>query len=422
MFDRDKWHEIGVVLGRNKLRTFLTAFGVFWGILMMVIMLGSGNGLMNGAQAGFGGTVTNSMFMWTQQTSMAYKGFKRGRYFNMRNGDIEAVKNSVAGLDIISPRCQAGGYRGSDNVTHGTKTGAFNIHGDYPQFLEIEPMDIVEGRFINEIDIKEKRKVCFIGREVYNTLYEPGEDFLGSYIRAQGVNYKVVGMYKSKVDDPNRAEEQEKSIIIPLTTFQQAYNWGDIIGWVAITAKPNVAVSQVGEQIKQVIKERHSIHPDDERAFGSWNKEEAFNRMIGLLTGINILSFVVGALTLFAGAIGVSNIMLITVKERTKEFGVRRAIGAPPITIITQVMLESVTLTVVAGVLGVVAGVWLLEMVTVFMNSSAGAEGGMFRNPGVKLPIVLISLMILVVCGLIAGIIPARRAVSIKPVDALRAE
>ncbi len=421
MIDRDQWHEIAVVLGRNKLRTFLTAFGVFWGILMLVIMLGSGNGLKNGAAAGFGTSVTNSMYIWTQRTSMPYKGFRQGRNFNMHNDDVEALRASVPEMDILSPRCQAGGYRGSDNIIRGTKTGAFSIYGDYPQYLEIEPMDILQGRFINHRDIEEKRKVCFIGREVYNTLYEPGEEVLGSYIRAQGINYKVVGLFKSTVDDPNRAEEQEKSIVIPLTTFQQAYNWGDIVGWLAVTAQPDVPVSVVGEKIKSLLKQRRSVHPDDDRAFGSFNKEEAFNRMMGLLTGINVLSLIVGTLTLFAGAIGVSNIMLVIVKERTKEFGVRRAIGAPPASIIKQVVLESVVLTVGAGILGIIAGVWLLELVSAGMNA-ASEQSGFFRNPGVELPIVLTALLILIVSGVLAGVIPARRAVEVKPVDALRYE
>tara|TARA_B100000678_G_scaffold210819_3_gene178383 strand:- start:1681 stop:2946 length:1266 start_codon:yes stop_codon:yes gene_type:complete len=421
MIDRDQWQEIGVVLGRNKLRTFLTAFGVFWGILMLVIMMGSGKGLQHGAAAGFGGSVTNSMYIWTQQTSMPYKGFRRGRNINFHNADVEAIRSSVPELDILSPRCQAGGYRGTDNITRGIKTGAFNIYGDYPQYLQVEPMDIIEGRFINYRDIEEKRKVCFIGREVYNTLYEPGEEAIGTYIRAQGINYKVIGVYKSKTDDPNRAEDQEKSIIIPLTTFQQAYNWGDVVGWLAVTAKPDVPVSRVGDKIKALVRQRQSIHPDDEMAFGSWNKEEQFNRMMGLLTGINILSLIVGTLTLLAGAIGVSNIMLVIVKERTKEFGVRRAIGAPPSSIIKQVVLESVVLTVGAGILGIIAGVWLLELVSAGMNAAA-EQGGFFRNPGVELPIVLAAFFILVVSGVLAGIIPARKAVEVKPVEALRYE
>ena len=419
--DRDQWQEIFVVLSRNKLRTFLTAFGVFWGIFMLVIMMGSGHGLQNGASAGFGSTATNSLYMWTQPTSMPYKGFKRGRNFNFRNDDIPALINAVPDIDIISPRCQAGGYRGSNNVSRGVKTGAFGIYGDYPQFIKIQPTNMLQGRFLDDLDLKEKRKVCVIGMEVYNTLYKPGEEVIGTYIKAQGINYKVVGLFKSMSDDANRAEEQEKAIFIPLTTFQQAYNWGDIVGWLSITSKPDVPVSEVGEKVKTVLRQRHKIHPNDDRAFGSWNMEEAYNRMMSLLTGINILSLIVGTLTLLAGAIGVSNIMLVIVKERTKEFGIRRAIGAPPSSIMKQVIMESLVLTVAAGIFGIIAGVWLLELITLIMNKFSD-DSGFFRNPGVELPIVLVSLLILIISGILAGIIPARRAVEVKPVEALHYE
>ncbi len=421
MIDRDQWQEIGAVLGRNKLRTFLTAFGVFWGIFMLVIMMGSGQGLINGANAGFGGTATNSLFMWTQNTSMPYKGFKKGRNFNFRNDDVEALKAAVPDIDVISPRCQAGGHRGSANISRGVKTGAFGIYGDYPELVRIQPMTILQGRFLNDDDLKERRKICVIGTEVYNGLYNPGEEVIGTYIQAQGINYKVVGLFKAVSDDARRSEEQEKSIFIPLTTFQRAYAWGDIIGWFSVTSKPNVPVSEVGEQMKAVLRERHKVHPEDEMAFGSWNMEENFNRMMSLLTGISMLSLIVGTLTLLAGAIGVSNIMLVIVKERTREFGVRRALGATPWSIMKQVIMESVVLTVAAGVLGIICGVWTMEGVAWAMNQFSD-ESGFFRNPGVELPIVLTSLGILVLAGILAGLIPARRAVEVRPVEALRYE
>ena len=421
MIDRDQWQEIGAVLGRNKLRTFLTAFGVFWGIFMLVIMMGSGKGLKNGATAGFGSMATNSLFMWTQNTSMPYKGFKRGRNYNFRNDDVEALKAAVPNIDVISPRCQAGGHRGSANVTRGVKTGAFSIYGDYPQFAIIQPLTILQGRFLNDEDLKEKRKICVIGIEVYNGLYKPGEEVLGTYIQAQGINYKVVGLFKAVSSDARRSEEQEKSIFIPLTTFQRAYAWGDVIGWLSVTSKPNIPVTEVGEQMKTVLRERHKIHPDDEMAFGSHNLEETFNKINSVLIGINMLSLIVGVLTLLAGAIGVSNIMLVIVKERTKEFGVRRALGATPWSIMKQVILESVVLTVASGILGIICGVWTMEGVAWAMNQFSG-QSGFFRNPGVELPIVLTALGILILAGIFAGLIPARRAVEVKPVEALRYE
>lgn len=421
MLDKDQWQEIAAVLGRNKVRTILTGFGVFWGIFMLVIMMGSGQGLQNGAEAGFGNSVKNSVFLWTRSTTIAYQGFKPGRSINMHNSDVEAIKSQVSSLEVLAPRAQAGGYRGLDNVTRGVKTGAFNLYGDTPEYVKIEPTQILSGRNINWRDLEEKRKVCFIGDQVRKTLYDEGEEVVGTYIRAQGINYKVVGLYKSMNEDPNQAEDQEKAITIPLTTFQQAYNWGDIVGWLSMAAKPNIPATQMEAEVRTVLKQRLKVHPDDDRAFGSFNKEEAFQRMTGLLTGIQVLSLIVGVLTLLAGAIGVSNIMLVIVKERTREFGVRRAIGAEPFTIVKQVILESLVLTVSAGVLGIILGVWSLEGVAMLMNQSA-SQGQFFRNPGVKLPIVLIAFGILILSGVLAGLIPARRAISVKPVDALRFE
>ena len=421
MFDRDRWQEVIMVLGRNKLRTFMTAFGVFWGIFMLVIMLGSAKGLENGTIASFGGSVTNSVFVWTQSTSMPYKGFKRGRSFNLRTSDIPAIRESVPSVEAIAPRCQSGGHRGANNITHGVKVGAFGIKGDVPEYLEINPVDIVEGRFINENDLEDKRKVCVIGREVQRWLYDEDEEVLGTYIKAQGVNFKVVGIFESQSENARRAEEEEKSISIPITTFQQAFNYGDIIGWLSFTSAPEVSAAFTEDQVKAVLRERHKIHPDDERAFGSFNKAERFKNFITMNSGIKMLSFIVGVLTLLAGAIGVSNIMVVTVKERTKEFGIRRAVGATPMSIISQVIMEAVVLTLLAGIFGVIAGVWLLEAINSAMNSFA-SDGGFFRNPGVDLGVVLTSLMILIFAGLFAGLIPARRAVEVKPVEALRYE
>ncbi len=421
MLDGDRWQEILSVLGRNKWRTILTAFGVFWGIFMLVIMLGSARGLAHGTLASFGASATNSVFLWTQQTSMPYKGFKKGRFFQMTLDDVEAIKENVNSVGIIAPRCQSGGYRGANNVTHGVNVGAFGVYGDVPEYIMIDPVEIIDGRFINQNDIEEKRKVCVIGMEVYNRLFTEGEPALGSFIKIQGVNFKVVGLYESIMDDARRSEEQEKSISIPLSTFQQAFNWGNNIGWLSITSAPNVPATKMENQVQALLKERHSIHPDDERAFGGFNKEEIFNNFQTLNTGISMLSLIVGVLTLLAGAIGVSNIMVVTVKERTREFGIRRAVGATPRAIISQVMLEALTLTLLAGIFGVIAGVWLLEAVNAAMNSFS-AEGGFFRNPGVDLVIVITAMLILIFAGLLAGLIPARRAVEVRPVEALRYE
>lgn len=421
MLDRDQWQEIWAVLGRNRLRTALTAFGVFWGIFMLVIMMGAGKGLENGATQEMDGWTTNSMFLWSQGTSKPYKGFRKGRYFTLRNNDIDALKDQVPEIDLISPRNQLGGWRGANNVIRKQKTGAFDLYGDYPEYNQIEKVKLLQGRLLNYGDMYDERKVAIIGKVVYETLFERGEDPIGEYIQVQGVGFRVVGLFKSLGSDPNRGEEQERSIYVPFTTFQKAFHLGDQVGWMAITSKDNIPVSFVEEKVKTVLKERHSVHPDDERAFGSWNLEANFSRMTGLFNGIRWLSLIVGTLTLIAGAIGVSNIMLVIVKERTKELGIRRAIGASPWTVIKQIILESLVLTSIAGIIGVVFGVWLLELISNYLPQAEG-QTSFFKNPGVELPLVMAALGILVFSGIMAGIIPAKRAIEVKPVEALRVE
>lgn len=419
--NRDRWQEIWMVLSRNKLRTLLTAFGVFWGIFMLVIMLGSGRGLKNGAEANFGSSARNSVFMWAQSTSKAYQGFNARRSLNLKLSDAEAIKREIPEVQYISPRCQAGGYRGSNNVTRGVKTGAFNIYGDTPEYANIEKFDIDKGRYLNPNDLEEYRKVCFIGKEVYNALYQKGEEPIGTYLKVQGVNYKVIGVFSSASSSPQTAERQEKAMIIPITTFQRTYNWGNNIGWLSFTSIPSVKATLVEKKVEDLLKRRHQVHPDDERAFGGYNLQEEFERITSLITGIQWLSLIVGTLTLLAGAVGVSNIMVVTVRERTREFGIRRALGAPPATIVGMVISEAVVLTLFAGMAGVIIGVWSLEGIASYMESME-VQGAFFRNPGVTLNSVLTSLALLLGAGLLAGLIPARRAIQIKPVDALRFE
>ena len=418
MFDRDKWQEVFHVLEKNKLRTFLTAFGVFWGIFMLIVLLGSGNGLRNGVVGDFGGHATNSMFLWTQSTSMPYSGFNRGRRFNFHNEDVEYIRRNIPEVAILSPRAQMGGHRGSNNVVRGLKTAAFNVHGDYPEYNLIEPVNLIQGRYINKLDIDYKRKVCVIGQEVVNTLFLAGEEPIGDYIEINGISFKVVGVFKSK-QRGEQAEEEEKSVKIPLTTFQRAFNWGDIIAWFAITSVDEVPVSVMEEKVIALLKSKYKVHPDDPRAFGHFNLEKEFIKMNGLFNGISWLSWFVGVLTLIAGVIGVSNIMLIIVKERTQEIGVRRAIGATPFAIKTQIILESVFLTSIAGFIGIIAGTWTLVGVNALIGE---AETGSFKNPEISLITVLVALTVLIVSGALAGLIPAQRAVKIKPIEALRDE
>jgi putative ABC transport system permease protein len=420
IFDLDKWHEIYFALKKNPLRTFFTAFGVFWGIFMLIIMMGAGEGLYNGASRDMGDMATNSFFMWTQRTTLPYKGFQRGRYYRFNNEDTRAMLENIPEIEYIAPRLQGWGGEGNNNVIRGERTGGFNIQGDYPEINLIDPVNVTSGRFINQNDIDDKRKVAVIGLRVFNELFKPEENPIGEYIQIQGVYFKVVGMFASKKSD-QQADRENQSIFIPFTTLQKVYNYGDMVGWYSITAKPDVPVSVVEEKAKKLLTQRHSIHPDDKRAVGSFNLEKEWSKMTNLFRGIRGLVWIVGIGTLLAGVIGVSNIMLIVVKERTKEIGIQRAIGATPFNIISQIIVESVLLTAVAGYFGLALGVGLLELLNYILISSE-AKANMFTNPEVDFNAAMKALLILVISGVFAGLIPARRAVSIKPIDAIREE
>jgi len=420
IFDLDKWHEIYYALRKNPLRTFFTAFGVFWGIFMLIIMMGAGEGLYNGATHDMGGMATNSIFMWTQNTSMPYKGFQRGRYYRFNNDDTQALIDNIPELDVVAPRLQGWGGEGNNNVIRGDRTGGYNIQGDYPAINIIDPVDITSGRFINDNDIADKRKVAILGIRVVNDLFNQGEDPLGEYIQIQGVYFQVIGIFKSKKGD-QQAEWDNKAIFIPFTTLQKVYNYGDMVGWYSMTAKKDFPASVVEDKAKELLKKRHTIHPDDSRAVGSFNLEKEWSKMTNLFNGIRGLVWIVGIGTLLAGVIGVSNIMLIVVKERTKEIGVQRAIGATPVNIVSQIIIESVFLTSFAGYFGLTLGVGLLELIN-YLLVTTGAESNMFNNPEVDFNKAMTALVILVISGIFAGMIPARRAVSIKPIDALRDE
>jgi putative ABC transport system permease protein len=420
LFDRDKWTEIFHALSKNKLRTFFTAFGVFWGIFMLVIMLGSGQGLNNGVNQGMGDMANNALFVWTQATTMPYKGFPRGRRYNFRNSDTRALRENLPELEYIAPRLQIYGGRGNNNVVRGERTAAYTIQGDYPDMNKIDPVNIHDGRFINQLDIENKRKVVVIGTRVQAEMFENGEDPIGESLRIRGVYFKVVGVYSSKKND-QQAERENQQIFMPFTTLQQTYNMGDIVGWYSMAAYKDVSAAVALEKVKKLLRERHSIAPTDERALGSFNVETEFRKMENLFAGINGLIWIVGIGTLLAGVIGVSNIMLIVVKERTKEIGIQRAIGATPLAIKSQIVLESVFLTTLAGYIGLLLGVGILELIN-YMMIEFGASTDMFARPEVDFNKAITALIILIIAGAFAGLIPARRATQLKPIDALRDE
>lgn len=421
MFNTDKWSEIIESLTANWIRTVLTAIGVIWGIFILVILLAAANGLENGVKQGFSGTATNTLFMWTQSTSKPYKGFPKGRRYNFELSDVAAIKQNVAGLKYVSPRNQLGGFGGSNNVVRGLKSGAFDVYGDYPEIIKQQPMDILQGRFLNYNDIQQHRKVAVIGTGVKSGLYEAGEKVIGTIIKISGVNFMVIGIYDKKSSNQN-AEQEVKKIFVPFTTFSQAFNRGDQVGWMSITAKDDYSITERKNEIFAVIKKRHSIAPDDTSAVGSFDLFEMFNKVNGLFIALNGVAYFVGILILLSGVIGISNIMLIVVKERTKEIGIRRALGATPWSIRGQVLLESIMLTILSGMVGIILATGVLVLANYFLDQMPTSEDVMFINPSVGLGAVCAALVILILSGLLAGLIPAQNAIKVKPVEALRTE
>ncbi|WP_026302441.1 ABC transporter permease [Psychroflexus tropicus] len=419
MFSRDKWNEVLESLTSNLFRTILTAFGVFWGIFILVILLAAGNGFENGVKQLFDGISSNSMFMWSQTISKSYDGLPKGRRYNFELQDVAEIKNEVNGLKYVSPRNQLGGFGGDNNVVRGLKSGAFNVYGDYPDIQFQEPMKVLRGRFLNQNDIENKRKVAVIGEGVIKGLYDFDEDPLGTYIKIQGVNFMVIGVYKKRGFGGGNAEEEQKQIYVPFTAYSQAFNMGQTVGWMAITADDDNSITELKTEIFDIIKENHSIAPDDDRAIGNFDLYEQFSKISGLFIALNAVAYFVGILILFSGVIGISNIMLIVVKERTNEIGVRRALGATPWQIRGQVLFESVFLTIIAGMTGIAFATGILAIINALLPKDSDMP---FVNPSVDLITVLIALMILIVSGLLAGFIPAQNAIKVKPVDALRTE
>ncbi|MDL2254863.1 ABC transporter permease [Bacteroidales bacterium OttesenSCG-928-J16] len=416
MFDLDRWQEIWLTITRNKMRSILTAFGVFWGIFMLIVMSGSGNGLENGILSGVESFAGNTAFFWPEQTSMPYKGFQKGRNWNMKTDDIPVLKNSIREIKYLSPVLFGG--RRDNNVIHGERSGTFNVKGIMPEYDKIDQPRILQGRSINEIDVNEKRKVCTIGKRVHEELFDAGESPIGKLVQVNGIYYTVVGVIQS-AGNIQMGGRAENSVILPYSTMQQAYNMGNDIYFLAITAHDDVKIGGIEERIKDILKKRHNIAPDDQKAIGGTNVEKQFSIFNNLFIGIRALIWIVGLGTLLAGVIGVSNIMMVTVRERTKEIGIRRALGAKPQAIVLQIMSESLVLTILAGFFGLVCGVGFLSLLEMALSNS---EEAFFANAQISFGLSIAALAILAVFGLLAGLIPAGRALKIKAIDAIREE
>lgn len=417
MFDLDSWQEIWATLRKNRLRAVLTACGVFWGMFMLMVLLGLGTGLERGVVKSLGGMALHSVYVWSQRTSLPYKGLQPGRYVKFTNRDIATIRR-VSGVQYVAPRLQLGGWRDGQNITRGEKTGNFSVVGDVPEFPLVEPLTVKRGRFVNQRDMDELRKVAVVGPLVLSELFEPHEEPIGQYIQVKGVNFRIVGeLYSMKAG--SEGEKLNATVFIPFATFQSAFNLRDRVGWFTIGADPRYPAVWVEDSVKQALAETHRIHPSDNQAFGSFNAADKFEKIQGLFRGIRAFVWMVGALTLLAGMLGVSNILLITVKERTREIGVRKALGATPGSIVRMVVKESVVLTMLAGYLGLVAAVAALEG---FARVLAKLPDAPVSRPDVDLTAAVVAQFLLIAAGLIAAIMPARHAARVHPVEALRSE
>ena len=419
IFDRDTWQEIFGSIQKNKVRTVITIVGVLWGIFIYITLSGSAKGLDNGFELRFKNVAMNSMFVWAQSTSIAYDGFKIGRNPELKLQDVEILRKRVPEIKYIVPRNSRGSFAGGSpaNIVRKNVSGEYAIYGDFPEFRKIATQDIYDGgRFINENDIKNKRKVCVIGERTASDLFEKDEDPVGKYVRIDNIYFKVIGVLVFRQGSPF---DSDSDVFIPFTTYQNLYNSGDRVGWLNIAAYDNFDVVQVEKDIKQTLKKIKRVSPEDERAFGSFNLGEIFNSIRGFAKGMTFLSLIVGIATILAGVIGIGNILLISVKERTKELGVRRALGATPGEVRVQIILESVFLTIVAGILGIILGSFVLAGINAYTIDMTDFP---YANPTVPIYLVLGALFIMVTLGTLIGLIPAQRAVSIKPIDALREE
>jgi putative ABC transport system permease protein len=410
LFDRDTWQEVIDSFNKNKLRSILTMVGVWWGILLLIGLLGSARGLENAFNRLFGDFATNSVFIWGQSTSKPFKGFQEGRPVSLSLADAKKVEENIEGIEFVVPRNQ----RQATVVRNFLSTSA-QISGDYPLLDKVQKKKLIHGRFLNQADVDENKKVAVISEDTYKQLFEKDVNPIGEYIQINAINFKVIGMYE--VGSINIGSSTE--INIPFTTFQQIYNQGDKIGYMMITGKPEYDISQIEQDAKLLLKNLNNVHPDDKRGLASRNLGTDFARVTGFLVGMQFLTWFVGVATLIAGVFAIGNILLITVRERTKEIGVRRALGATPFEIKRQIVVEAVFLTLIAGLCGIITGGWIL----IGLDSAFGqGDSAVLVNASVSIAVVFVALLLLIILGTLIGLIPAFKATSIKPIEALREE
>ncbi|MGG5208576.1 ABC transporter permease [Chryseobacterium sp. MIQD13] len=420
LFKKDTWQEIYYSLRNNKLRTFLTMIGVGWGMFLYVSLLGAAKGMENGFDKLFSGFATNSIFLWAQKTSIPYDGFPKGREVHLKLSDMEMLKRKVNAIDYISPQNARGSFTGTpgESMSRNGKNGTYSLTGDYSVGNKISEKKLIFGRYINDADVLGNKNVAVIGEEIYKNFFDAKkkEDPVGKQVNIKGIFFNVIGVFRVK---KGGGFENDRTAFIPLSTYTKMYNAGEQIDMFAIVSKPNANVNGVEEDVKQVLKTKNKVSPEDTNAFGSFNLGKEFKKLTGFLTGMQLLTIIVGTLTILAGVIAISNILLITVTERTKEIGIRRALGAKPAEVRNQILLESVVITLSSGILGFMFGIFVLIILNLVTQNQ---DEFPFYNPTVNYGNVFGAMAVMVILGLIIGMIPAQRAVKIRPIEALRSE
>ncbi len=419
MLDYDKWQEIYFTLKKHKLRTALTAFGVMWGIFMLVLLLGVGNGLKNDALSNFGGS-KNTVFVWgSAVTQIPYKGFAKGRWIRFTTADIKALKERIPELDLALDINEAGGWAAAQYITRKDKSDSFTTLGAHAEVAQMSGFKTVTGRFLNKLDSRDNRKVAVIGERVYESLFDPGENPIGESINMGHISFQVVGVFRPTVAGDNAIRDAQL-VLIPNSTLRQAFNQMHYIGHLRLTPKPGTPSTLIEERALSLLRERHNVHPDDVGVFGSFNLEERYQQVQGLFTGISTFSWFVALGTILAGVIGVGNIMLIVVKERTREIGLRKALGATSRSIVAMVVQEAIVITAVAGYLGLVLGVLVLELIK---SLAADAENLRFLALAeIDINTAMTAVLILIAAGFFAALLPASKAAGVDPITALQDE
>ena len=409
LLEKDTWQEVFDSLSKNKLRSILTMVGVWWGILLLIGLLGSAKGVENNFNTRFQNYATNSLFIFSGTTTILFKGYQEGRRIKLNIDDVEKIKKNLKGVEYVLPS-----LRGQTTASRKTLSGSFGVNGEFPFRDFLAKKNLLWGRYINQNDIDERKKVIVISEDVYKQLFEKGEYPIGKLIKLDDLNFTVIGVFEVvNLGGP------PVEVDIPFTTHQQIYNRGNDIDVLTITGESDFDINQLDADVKLLLKNIHDIHPDDNRALNGFNLGDRFEQFTGFIVGMQFLTWFVGIATLIAGVFAIGGILLISVKERTKEIGIRRALGATPYLVKRQIIVEAVAISLISGFLGIISG----GLILILVNKFAGqGDDAFLRNPSVSIGMVFFALLIVTILGTLIGLIPATKATSVKPIDALREE